>query len=120
MGMGKDEIVYADFERDDLVMIDFTISSSDTSEITSILNTLNTGLKIYPIPTSNTLQIDLINKNIYLKTITVVNLHGQEILNEHAGSKKKFKIDLSGLSSGTYYLKLQTSHGEIIQRLLKQ
>ena len=119
-GDGKNEIVYADFERGNLVVTDFTISSSDTSGVTSILNTLSSGLSIYPNPTLNDLQIDLKNQNIYLESISVLNSHGQQILNEPVGRSKKIKIDLTSLSPGVYYLRMLTNLGEVVQRVLKQ
>jgi hypothetical protein len=88
----KNEIVYADFNRDDLVIIDFDF----TTGLEEIVQKLVTNISVFPNPSSNLINIQSNNSDIKLESWLMMNSIGQNIL----GGRMK------GLSSQIYIEKL--------------
>ncbi|CAL2075260.1 InlB B-repeat-containing protein [Tenacibaculum sp. 190524A05c] len=70
----------------------------------------NKGIKVYPIPASNSITVDMLN-GYEIKRIVVHNILGKEII-----ETKELKIDLSNLVKGIYVLKITNSDGRIATR----
>ena len=70
------------------------------------------GLNIYPNPTNSSLTI---SSNQTIKSITVYNLVGKEILNSII-NKKSENISLAAYSNGLYFIKAITENGEIFTK----
>ncbi len=70
---------------------------------------------IHPIPTNGSITID-IDANI--EQLTLYTLQGAQVQSKKQKGNKE--MDLSGLSSGTYILKVQTDKGTVIKRIVKQ
>ena len=73
-----------------------------------------TELKIYPNPTSTTIRIDR-PTDILIESVTVFNTLGQ-IESEFSTVEK---IEVSHLTSGIYFLRIQTNQGTINKSFLK-
>ncbi len=76
---------------------------------------LTETFKVYPIPTSGSITV---NVDANVEAVTLYNLQGAEV--QSKAQEYSETIDLSGLSSGTYILKVQTNKGSIIQRIIKE
>ncbi len=76
---------------------------------------LTETFKVYPIPTSGSITI---NVDANVEQLTLYNLQGVEVQSKAQEYSKT--INLSGLSSGTYVLKVQTNKGVIIRRIVKE
>lgn len=73
-------------------------------------------IAITPNPVKNILVLSVPN-NIKIKTISIYNILGKEILNK---SYFNNQIDISGLNSGLYLLKLSSTDAYITKRFIKQ
>ena len=70
-------------------------------------------INIYPKPTSNTLNINGIIKNI---NYSIFNLQGQSILKGNTNNN----IDVSTLPQGMYILNLETESGVLVNKFIKE
>jgi PKD repeat protein/predicted nucleotidyltransferase len=67
-------------------------------------------LKIYPIPTSGKITVEMDNELNGDLTISILTLEGKEILNHKAVKSSDYfydKIDLTGYLKGNYFIKLE-------------
>ena len=100
-------------------------SKSDTivirTDSTNIVNLLNeASLRIYPNPVTDKLFIscDLAVTNIEIYDIIGKKAEGGK-LPSFGGVGGGFSIDISHLSNGMYYLKIQTEQGTITRKIVK-
>lgn len=92
-----------------------TLSFTATTETLGIKNQTEYSFSVFPNPTSDVLNIKS-NSGIDSVTITILSSYGQEILKTN-----NKKINLSRLSSGVYYVKINTSNQQSeIFKILKQ
>lgn len=71
--------------------------------------------KIYPNPTNNLVSLD---SEMSINEIIVLNLSGQELM-DLKPLKPHFDIDLSGLVSGLYFVKVDTDLGSRSYKIMK-
>ena len=81
-------------------------------------NEVSDSVKIYPNPANNSLSISL-NQNDAIKLVTINNMIGQKVKVISADIDLS-KIDISTLSAGTYFIKVETNNGEITKKLIKR
>ncbi|MCQ2266008.1 MAG: T9SS type A sorting domain-containing protein, partial [Bacteroidales bacterium] len=83
----------------------------------SVLSYIN----IYPNPATNFLNIDLSTENAQNITLNICDMSGKiiytDILN-HNGGTQNFKVPVSELASGMYFLHLNTTTGKSIQKFI--
>ncbi|NRR90520.1 CotH kinase family protein [Winogradskyella undariae] len=60
----------------------------------------NNGLKVYPNPTSNYLEIQ--NSNYTIESVAVYNLQGQQLYNNSYANENTISLDFSSFSKGLY------------------
>ena len=80
-------------------------------------------LSIYPNPTTGIFNITTNNANFTELTINIFDIQGKEVFNaldKNISSNYNKQINLEGLSKGLYYIKLNTSKGVNIQKLVIQ
>lgn len=103
-------------EGEDEVVVDFT-------EICASVNTTfadNVSVTYYPNPTTGMLNVDitgLVGEDI---TLTVTNMHGQQVFNtfiENAPSNLRDVIDISTEASGVYFIKLTSGDKSFVERI---
>jgi hypothetical protein len=78
------------------------------------------NFKTYPNPASNDLTVDFETQNSSAVTISLVNSVGQLVYSNDLGiisGKKSTKINVSGLESGMYFVKVKTDNGEKVSRI---
>lgn len=90
--------------------IQFTYLSIDEVEI-------NSNFRIYPNPSDNILNIDVLNKQIY--KIEFFDLQGR-LLKTIKENKEKYQIDISNFTSATYLLKISTEKGSQSVKIIKK
>lgn len=84
----------------------------DLIENTASINEISTDeLIIYPVPASKILTIEFGNYSI--KQIEIMDVTGQVLINKKTNNYNN--IDISSLSNGTYFLKVQTEKTQIIK-----
>lgn len=67
--------------------------------------------KIYPNPTSDLLNIDFGDANIYPIYYTIFNILGEEVYQGNVVSEPTIKIDVSGWKSGPYIIVFEYENG---------
>jgi photosystem II stability/assembly factor-like uncharacterized protein len=74
----------------------------------------NPGLIIYPVPSSGLIHVENV---ILIDEITVSDLEGKVIFRQEPGSAKEI-IDLSGQGKGVYFIRVITSEGVSVKKVL--
>ncbi len=91
-------------------------SSCYTVIVTDVVeNKINNVFSIYPNPATN--QIEVVSHNLDIKNISIIDVTGKIIL-ENKDSNQK--INISNLSKGLYFIKIQSDKGESVQRFIKE
>jgi len=83
----------------------------------NIKSIANNQIEIYPNPTSN--KMILVGNLHELEVINVYNILGEEVTNQIIlieNNKQKTIIDLSKLSTGTYYIKTKTTANKVYKQ----
>jgi len=80
-------------------------------------------LSVYPNPTANETEVSYNTTTPVPVNMKLIDLLGNEILSQRAQSfagLNKFKIDISYLPSGVYYITLNTGNNILTRKLIKQ
>lgn len=90
------------------------ISKNNTASLGTENFDMNSAISVYPVPSENELTIQFPN-NITLYKVEIYNNLGQLL-------KTDFKnvLDVSGLSSGVHFLKIETSEGLFHKNFIKK
>ncbi len=109
-------VFHADsFENDLGVKVDDFVINSVLSSDNFILD----RIQVYPIPTNGKLTIDL--SDIEVKEIKVFDMLGKKVFESDKNKTytKSTNIDLSNVSAGVYFIKIDTSERSITKRIIK-
>lgn len=91
---------------------------NNTSQLA--VNTNIVSLNIYPNPTRDKFNIDFKNANLFIKSVTVFDLVGNELMmDETQGYAQEKQIDLTSFEAGLYYIRVITDNGTISQKIIK-
>lgn len=94
----------------------FKVTPQNT--LSTIGNSLNDSVLIYPIPAKNNLKISIDN-NFQDITASIVDITGKLIDIIDINSQET-QINISNLKSGLYFIKLKTEKSSTIKRFIKQ
>ena len=75
------------------------------------------GVSVYPNPTSGEIMVELNNASV--KTIHLMDLTGR-VISSSTSSLEVVKVDLTNLSNGIYYLKIQSDSSVEVVKVVKQ
>lgn len=91
-----------------------TINSGE-SQVTSIIETiLEESINVYPNPAKDVLQIDISN-NIEIANIELFDLSGKKVKKYSSNDRN---LNISGLSAGTYFLRISTTLGGLAKKVV--
>ncbi|QAA82057.1 T9SS type A sorting domain-containing protein [Aequorivita sp. H23M31] len=76
------------------------------------------NFSVYPNPSTD--FVTIFNRTNNIRTIDVIDASGKSALKVTKVNKKEMNLDISGLSTGIYYLRMSTSKGIITQKLVKE
>ena len=77
-------------------------------------NEIGKNFTVYPNPVNNHLQLQL-STTLEFKKATIYNYYGQLVLQSKATT-----INVSNLSSGVYFLEIETNKGKGVKKIIKQ
>ena len=80
---------------------------------------LGSAVTLSPVPVNDILQIAL-NSGLSLKSAEVLNVNGQRIMHQEFGNATRGQLDVSTLSEGLYFARIQTNRGSINKKFIKQ
>ncbi len=76
----------------------------------------NTTISMYPNPVSDLLNIKSLG---YLESIVITDITGKTVFTAGNLNQREFRIDTSGLATGTYQISIQSENGLSIGRIIK-
>ncbi|MCX8523387.1 choice-of-anchor J domain-containing protein [Chryseobacterium formosus] len=91
---------------------DYTLNVLDAQLAVNEATKKNSGLKVYPNPVSDILNI---NSDSKIKSVKIYDLSGKNVL-----ETEKSSINVSGLTSGTYIVTAQTENGIQSSKIIKK
>ena len=86
------------------------------------LSTVSSDIEVWPIPTHNYLNINVVSSEDKELNFALFNISGERLRNiEVEGEESKFTLNLEKLLPGFYYLKIYNSKGILIdhQKVIK-
>ena len=93
----------------------------DTLEMTSVLanEQFNSGkFSVYPNPVNDVLTIA--NSSLYeIKSVTITDVNGRTIKNVSLGNVTETQVNVGELTSGVYFLNIDTTNGSITKKFVK-
>lgn len=95
----------------------FTLTQnvSECVGLNQIAGSLN-GVKIYPNPTSGEFTVELSNASV--KTVVVTDVTGR-VISSNTSAADVVKVNLNNLSSGVYYVKVQSNNAVEVVKVVK-
>jgi hypothetical protein len=95
---------------------DISLASTGIKEELSNIRAFN----VYPNPTDGRITVDLSLDNISNVTLRVYNPLGAKVYLENVGNVSEFtkEVDLSGLSSGLYFIEVESPQGKEARRIM--
>lgn len=79
--------------------------------------TLAQQFTLYPNPAVNTLTIKAFSQDVVAERILVMNALGAKIMDVPANGNQQHVLDLSALSSGLYYVQINTNKGTLTKKV---
>ena len=95
------------------------IDSADCAT-TGIYATPIAAAKISPNPTQHSVLVELKNSNVNIQQIAIMDLTGRVVGLHNIDNVNQTNIDLHHFENGIYLLKIITSEGMIIERIIKE
>jgi hypothetical protein len=80
----------------------------------------NKDIEIYPNPSNDIVLIDYSKINEKVKSIEVIDMLGNEVLNESPNENQLSKLNIDFLLNGIYLLKIRTENGDVVKKIIKQ
>ncbi len=112
--LGIDKTYYCDLGLFPIFAEEDSISSGGNSALPSV--EVEKYMSVFPNPASETLNVGCSYK---IQSYAVLNSLGQELISEKANANT-LNINLAGLKSGVYFIKIHTSKGTATKRFVVQ
>ena len=88
-------------------------------DFANLINKQDNSIKVYPIPSVNSINIIASNQNIM--SIQIMDIIGNSIMIHNNINQKETKVNISDLASGVYFIKVIDYSGqETIKKFLKK
>ncbi|HNW70145.1 MAG TPA: T9SS type A sorting domain-containing protein [Bacteroidales bacterium] len=94
-----------------------------TSDVGIEAEDLSDYLNIYPNPVSEMLNINLFSNEVQTVTIELMDMQGKliESRTEQAYTgQNSFKLDMQGMTSGIYFIRMSTKSGIYNNKIIKE
>ena len=87
----------------------------DYNDITGINDNFTDNIKIFPNPVKDLLFIETENE---IEEVVVYDVYGRSL--STINSQQSTVIDLAGLNTGIYFVKIVTNNGDVVRRFVKE
>src|SRR5690606_24146499 len=84
----------------------------------SVVNAANIQADIYPVPASDKISIVLSDPSVFIKTVKLINVIGQEVLSHKVSHTSDTQISVEQLSNGNYILLIETDKGTVSRKIV--
>jgi hypothetical protein len=75
------------------------------------------GLKVYPVPAGDFVNVSATSP---ILSIAVIDISGKLLIEKNNLNVNSYQVDLSGLNSGMYFLKINSGNTTAVSKLLKK
>jgi len=75
------------------------------------------SLKLFPSPATDKLSLSAANG---IENVSVMNINGQIVLEADFKGVRSTTLDISELARGSYFIKVQTDKGKIVEKFMKE
>ena len=89
----------------------------DYQDITGIEDKFTNNVSIYPNPAKDRLYIETESE---IEEVIVYDIYGRHQVTETPSHQEMISIDISNLTSGIYFVKINTAEGNIVKRFVKE
>ena len=89
----------------------------DYQDITGIEDKFTNNVSIYPNPAKDRLYIETESE---IEEVIVYDIYGRHQVTETPSHQEMISIDISNLTSGVYFVKINTAEGNIVKRFVKK
>ena len=89
----------------------------DYQDITGIEDKFTNNVSIYPNPAKDRLYIETESE---IEEVIVYDIYGRHQVTETPSHQEMISIDISNLTSGVYFVKINTAEGNIVKRFVKE
>lgn len=121
----NDNVVLGDvFNATADIFFDFNPAIVTNTASTEVVESLSVGefgtkdVRIYPNPTNKLLNFEGI---IQMKSIAIIDINGRLLQNIYFDSaKSSYQLDVSNLSSGVYFVRINSQEGIQVKKLIKR
>jgi len=99
----------------------FAVPHAFATSIQNVKSNADFNMSVFPNPTNGKAIIQYQVSADSHPVLFLFNALGQQLMQTNLiNSENLYEIDLSGLSNGFYYLKLQTEQGSSIKKIIKE
>lgn len=74
-------------------------------------------LSVYPVPAQHTLNIQSPAADVVIRSVSIMNTLGRELLYTEQVNKQHFLQDVSMLAAGPYFVRIKTNKGELLKKI---
>lgn len=85
--------------------------------VLNLNNPSQATISIFPNPTENI--INIVSPSSLIDSVDIYDLRGRTVNRKMFSSEEDYYLDLSGLESAVYFVKISTSNGTITKRIVK-
>ncbi len=93
-------------------------SETPGEELIEFTETSLRNIKLYPNPTTNSLNIEILNGDF--EQVSIFSITGQRVYNSEKKVMEKSAIDVSKFSAGTYFVKFTSNGKTVTKRFIKK
>ncbi|GLR17931.1 hypothetical protein GCM10007940_25460 [Portibacter lacus] len=94
--------------------VEFTISTSSVTDLEKALE-----LKIYPNPVVDQLKIEWVTTDFEPKNLEIINANGRKLQRTDIAGKNNQVVDMSDLTPGIYFVRMEGKDSVIYKKFLK-
>ena len=122
-----DSLVFAEVHYNPFALTDYyylfdrsirDLTDTTQSAVRSVARSTNDTLEIYPNPAIG--FVSVLAGGTSILGVQLLNVLGEDVLNAPSSYASDITLDISKLPSGTYFIRIQTSTGNTLRKIVKE